>query len=206
MTFLYLYGKLFRKVLQGKCIADSRIDKTARINSGCSVYHSSVGRYSYMGYDCEIINAEIGSFCSLSSGIHIGLAEHPMDWVSTSPVFQNVSSSISKRFARINMPKGKRTTIGHDVWIGTNAIIKAGVQIGTGAVVASGAVVTKDVPPYAIVGGVPAKVIRYRFDEETIARLLATKWWNADDETIQKVAIYAADTKAFITNWGGING
>lgn len=179
-----------QKYLHGKRIANSRIDKTAYINSGCSVYGSTIGRYSYMGYDCEIINTEIGSFCSLASGIHIGLAEHPIQWVSTSPVFQNVkNSSIRKRFAKLSVPKGKRTTIGHDVWIGTNAIIKKGVNIGTGAVIASGAVVTKDVEPYAIVGGCPAKLIKKRFDEDTICRLLKSEWWLMDDKTLRKLGV-----------------
>ena len=198
-SLLYYYSKFVRKILRGRCIASSQIDKTARINSGCSVYGSNIGRYSYLGYDCEIINTEIGSFCSLASGIHIGLAEHPVEWVSTSPVFQNVSnSSIRKRFARIDVPKGKRTTIGHDVWIGTNAIIKAGVTIGTGAVVASGAIVTKDVEPYAIVGGCPAKVIRYRFDETIIRRLLASEWWKYSDEKLMMLGEYANSPACFL--------
>ena len=75
--------------------------------------------------------------------------------------------------------------IGNDVWIGRNAIIMDGVEIGSGAVVASGAIVTKDVPPYAIVGGVPAKVIRYRFDEQTIERLIESRWWDYPDEFIE---------------------
>lgn len=152
-----------------------------------------------MGYDCEVINAEIGSFCSLASGIRIGEAEHPTTWVSTSPVFQNVNnSSVRKRFAKIDLPKSKRTVIGHDVWIGINAIIKAGVKIGTGAVVASGAVVTKDVEPYAIVGGCPARIIRYRFDDKTIEKLLNSKWWEKDNTVLERVGMYVDNPEEFL--------
>lgn len=188
-SFLYYYSKFVKKILRGKCEYNSCIDKTAKINSGCSLFNSSIGRYSYLGYDCEIINTEIGSFCSLASGIHIGLAEHPIEWVSTSPVFQDVSnSSLKGKFANLSAPVSKKTIIEHDVWIGTNVIVKAGVKIGTGAVIASGAVVTKDIPPYAIVGGVPAKIIRFRFDEATVDALLNTKWWDLPEEELKRFA------------------
>ena len=198
-SLLYYYSKLVKKYLRGKSITGCKIDRTARVNAGCSVYNSTMGRYSYMGYDCEVINAEIGSFCSLASGIRIGEAEHPTTWVSTSPVFQNVNnSSVRKRFAKIDLPKSKRTVIGHDVWIGTNAIIKAGVNIGTGAVIASGAVVTKDVEPYAIVGGCPAKLIRYRFDDRTIEKLLNSKWWEKDNSVLERVGMYVDNPEEFL--------
>lgn len=198
-SFLYYYSKFVKKILRGKSLYSSSIDKTAKINSGCSLFNSSIGRYSYLGYDCEIINTEIGSFCSLSSGIHIGLAQHPIDWVSTSPVFQDVSnSSVKGRFAKLELPKPKRTRVGHDVWIGTNAIIKAGVNVGTGAVIASGAIVTKDVPPYAIVGGCPAKVIRFRFDEEIIKELLQSKWWELSESDLLKVGEFANKPTEFM--------
>lgn len=206
---LYYYSKFVKKVLRGKCVVDCVIDSTARINAGCSVYHCSMGRHSYMGYDCEVINTEVGSFCSIASGIRIGEAEHPTSWVSTSPVFQDVkNSSIEKRYARLPVQSSKRTVIGHDVWIGTNAIIKAGVNIGTGAVVASGAVVTKDVEPYAIVGGCPARLIRFRFNSETIEKLLSSKWWEKDDSVLYAVGKYADNPKEFIAAiaqlWGGV--
>ena len=97
-------------------------------------------------------------------------------------------SGPKKRFAKHEFDGILRTVIGNDVWIGKRAIIKAGVKIGDGAVVGAGAVVTKDVPPYAIVAGVPAKIIKYRFDEDTIAQLLKTKWWNLSDEELEKRA------------------
>lgn len=202
-SFLYYYSKFFKKVLRGKSIFKSKIDKTAVVNSGCSIYKSCIGRYSYVGYDCEIIDTVIGSFCSLASGIHIGLAEHPVEWVSTSPVFQNVTSSITERFARLPVPSAKITCIENDVWIGTNVIIKAGVKIGTGAVIASGAVVTKDVEPYAIMGGCPAKLIRYRFDDEIRQRLLNSQWWLLGEERLRSIGDNANNPEAFLIAIGG---
>lgn len=106
-----------------------------------------------------------------------------MDWVSTSLVFQNVRhSGPSKRFAKFDLPKSKKTVIGNDVWIGHGVTIKQGVVVGDGAVIGSNAVVTKDVPPYAIVGGVPAKVVKYKFPQEVIERLEEIQWWNLPDE------------------------
>lgn len=188
MKLSYIYAKALRR-LKGKAIHSSLIHPTAKVNAGCNIVNSSFGRYSYCGYDCQMVNTGIGAFCSIGDCVYIGAAEHPMDWVSMSPVFENSKhSGPSKRFAHLDLPSAKRTVIGNDVWIGYGAIIKQGVCIGHGAVVGSGAVVTKDVPPYAIVGGVPAKIIRYRFDEDTIASLLESKWWEMNDEEIQKYA------------------
>lgn len=199
MDLSYLYGKFFKKIIRGKCIINSRIDKTAKINSGANIVDSSIGRYTYTCYDDEIINAEIGNFCSISDEVVIGGAEHPMEWVSTSPVFQNVKHSGPKRkFSEFDFEGSKRTIVGNDVWIGRRAIIKAGVKIGDGAVIGSGTVVTKDVPPYAVVAGVPAKIIRYRFDEETIKKLLETKWWLIEETEISKLARYIKNPLEFL--------
>lgn len=186
MKISYLYGKL-AKVLRGRCVLNSFIDKTSIVGNGCNFVRSKMDRYSYCGSDCQIINAEIGAFTSISDHVFIGAAEHPTDWLSTSPVFQNVRhSGPKKRFARFDLPKSAKTTIGNDVWIGHGVLIKQGVKIGNGAVIGMGAVVTKDVPPYAIVGGVPAKTIKYRFSEPIVEKLEQLQWWNWSDERITK--------------------
>ena len=199
MSLLYLYSKIVQK-LHGKFLRNSRCHKSARIFSSTVFYGSTIGRYSYVSYDSKVINTDIGNFCSISSNVTIGEAEHPLDWLSTSPAFQRVKNSgIAVRFAQHELPQAKRTSIGHDVWIGHRAIIKAGVSIGTGAVIGSGAVVTKDVPPYAIVAGVPARLIRFRFDEQTIAELLATEWWQLEDNELKDLGQYAQNPQDFLT-------
>ena len=195
----YYYGKFVKKVMQGKCIISSRIDKTAKINGGCSIVRSEIGRYSCLGYQCELVNCKIGSFSSIASGSFIGGAEHPIQWASTSAVFQKVPhSGPDKRFAELLLPQSKETVIGNDVWIGHNAIVKSGCKIGDGAVVGAGAVVTKDVPPYAIVGGVPAKVIRMRFPEDIVQRLMEIKWWDYPEEKLEAIGPYMDDCEKLI--------
>lgn len=181
-----LYAKIFDR-LRGKSIRGGSIHKSSKIGNGCNIVDTIMERYSYCGNDCQIVSCDIGSFCSISDHVFIGGAEHPLYWTSTSPVFQNTRhSGPKKRFARYTLPKIKRTVIGSDVWIGHGATVKRGITIGNGAVVGSNALVTKDVPPYAVVGGVPAKVIKYRFSQEAIDRLEEIQWWNLPDEEITK--------------------
>ena len=199
ISLKYLYAKFFKLVLRGKCVINSNCDKSAVIMSGANFVNSSLGQCSYVGYDSEIINPDIGKFCSIANYVFIGGAEHPMQWVSTSPVFQNAKhSGPTKRFAKHNLPASKRTIIENDVWIAHGAIIKAGVKIGNGAVVGAGAIVTKDVPPYAIVAGNPAKIIKYRFDEKTIQGLLNSQWWILSEEKLKSVASFVKEPEKFI--------
>jgi acetyltransferase-like isoleucine patch superfamily enzyme len=199
MRLGYLYGKLIKKIVQGRCVISSRIDKSSIINGGCSIVHSEIGRYSAVGYQSELINCQVGSFCSIASNAYLGGAEHPLFWVSTSPVFQAVShSGPQKRFALLPLPKAKTTIIGNDVWIGHRAIVKAGCVIGDGAVIGAGAVVTKDVPPYAIVGGVPAKVIKMRFSDAVINKLLEIRWWSFTEDQLRIIGPLMNDCEKLI--------
>ena len=133
----------------------------------------------------EIREVTIGRYCSIADKVDINPLQHPVDWLSISARQYNAGFLEFNRFGGkdvrvLEWETEKRVEIGNDVWVGTNAVIMGGVKIGDGAIVAAGAVVTKDVPPYAIVGGVPAKVLKYRFDEATIKELLALKWWDYD--------------------------
>ncbi len=198
MNIEYIISKIIKK-LRGKALLNVVKGREVKIYSGCQIVDSSIGDYTYCSYDTTINNANIGKFCSIAGNVIIGAAEHPITWVSTSPVFENVKNSgTNVRFANEEMLPVKRTDIGNDVWIGAGAMIKQGVTIGNGAIVGAMAMVTKDVPPYAIVAGIPAKVIRYRFDEVTIKELEKTKWWELSEENLRNVGKYIKEPKKFI--------
>lgn len=198
MDISSLYAKIMKK-LRGHSAINSQIHPTAIIYSGSEVFKSTLGRYSYIGYDCKISYSDIGAFCSFADHVYTGGDEHPMEWVSMSPVFENVKHSGPRhRFSRFEVSPTPRTTIGNDVWVGHGVSIKAGVTIGNGAVLGTGCVVTKDIPPYAIVAGVPARIIRYRFDEETICQLESSQWWTLSDDKLQNLAKYIRDPKEFL--------
>ena len=198
MTLSYLYSKFFKIVLQGKSIRNSRIDKTAKIYSGTEFYDSSIGRHSYIGYNSEIHSCDIGAFCSIANGLIVGGAKHPLDWVSTSPVFYDVGGGTGSHLGNHKIEPLKRTSIGNDVWIGSRVIIMQGLKIGTGAVIGAGSVVTKDVPPYAIVAGCPARIIKYRFDADTIRLLLDSRWWELSDEELTEYSRHITQPNLFI--------
>jgi len=172
--------------------------------------HVKIGAFSYMvsGY---LFATTLGRYCSIGEEVQIGRQNHPIDWVSTSPflyldnreimpVSDKIAPHLSLQPYQHNEAptKMRHTTIGNDVWIGHGAIINAGINISDGAIVAAGAVVTKDVPPYAIVGGNPAKIIRYRFDGETIRKLQEIEWWKYTPKQLENFQMH--DIKSFIDN------
>jgi acetyltransferase-like isoleucine patch superfamily enzyme len=128
---------------------------------------------------------EIGRYCSIGRNVSIGLGNHDINGLSTSPFFEHLIPQGSLKLA--SETPIRRVIIGNDVWIGDNVMISSGVTIGDGAVLAGGAVITKDVEPYTIVGGIPAKLIRSRFPPETIEQLKIIKWWEIKPENLLKL-------------------
>ena len=166
-----------------------------KIKKNASVCNSLIGRYTYIGANSDMNSCKIGSFTSISHDVYVEPYTHPAKgFISTSPVFFSTLKQAVETFVENNLFEeqleidGYKCIIGNDVWIGSKVLIKGGVRIGDGAIVAMGSVVTKDVPPYAIVGGIPAKVIRYRYSNLEIQQLLKFKWWNRDVEWIKSNA------------------
>lgn len=179
-------------------LQEATVDKTAALCSGVRFYRGKIGRYSYIGNNSFVIDTDIGNFTSISTDCYIGGASHPTNWVSTSPVFHKWENIMKKNFSRHEFEIFKRTSIGNDVWIGNRVMIKAGVKIGDGAIVGMGSIVTKDIGPFEIWAGNPAKLLRKRFDDETIEKLERIKWWDWDDKKIESLAWAMNDVSEFI--------
>ena len=162
---------------------------------------ASVGDFTYARHNVQLNGAKIGRFCSIASNVSLILSTHPTSFVSTYPGFYGAPESFIFPFGKVefdNAPKnadGVSLTIGNDVWIGTDVLIMPGLVIGDGAIIGAKALVTKDVPPYAIVGGVPAKIIRFRFSPENVTFLLEQKWWNWPIEKIGRFAPLFSDVE-----------
>lgn len=165
----------------GCCINEkTEIEPNTHVLNNCIINFSKIGSYSYIGRYCIIQNTTIGKYCSIANDVFIGLGKHPTDLISTSPLFYRKRNTLKLQLVEkdFDFEEYANISIGNDVWIGTRAIIMDGLKIGTGAIIAANSVVTKDVPPYAIVAGVPAKIIKYRFQENKIDELLTSEWWN----------------------------
>lgn len=168
---------------------DSTFTKTSIIRRGCILDSSHIGRYCRVQINTKVAFADVGNFSAIGRDSVIGLGQHPTIYLTTNSIFYKKGSwGFHDDWCKeIEFEENARISIGNDVWVGRNTMILDGVTIGDGAIVAAGSVVTKDVPPFAVVGGVPAKVIKYRFPPEMIERLLEIKWWALPDEEITRI-------------------
>lgn len=175
-----------------------QFDGANAIGNDTKIFGSVLGYGSYVANHSLIKNAKIGAFSCIGDGVRTGLGRHPInDFVSIHPAFYSTEAIIGFTFAdrqkfdeHLFVDEQNRffVSIGSDVWIGNNVIILDGVTIGNGAVVAAGAVVTKSIDPFSVVGGVPARVLKMRFADDDIDRIMASKWWDRDIDWIRKNA------------------
>jgi acetyltransferase-like isoleucine patch superfamily enzyme len=164
------------------------VSNKTRIQRFVILRRCTVSDYTYIGYNTNIYHASIGKFCSISKDVCIGLPSHPLKFISTSPIFVNMQNGTGYSWTDQNLFDSvpEKVVINNDVWIGMKSTIMGGVTIGNGAIIAAHSVVTKNVPPYAVVGGVPAKIIKYRFNEDIITALQKSEWWKQPDDYLRK--------------------
>jgi phosphonate metabolism protein (transferase hexapeptide repeat family) len=194
-----------------------RIDPSSRIRESvlgpwtwvgpnCSIVESTFGDYSYTAGDVSIIYSDVGKFCSIASHVRLNPGNHPMERVTQHHMtYRRVQYGFadSDDHGFFDWRRADKVTVGHDVWIGHAAIVLPGVTIGHGAVVAAGAVVSRDVEPYTVVAGVPARPIRRRFPESVAAQLIAVAWWDWPRELLEERFAEFNDLDRFLTNYGG---
>lgn len=175
----------FRTYADNKCLFSDNV----HLYRNTTLYNVKIEKHTYLA-GTSSQHATFGKFCSVAPNTIVGgLGAHPTNQVSTHPVFYSTGMQSGKTFAEKNyFQENKETIVKNDVWIGSNAIILDGLTIGNGSIVAAGAIVTKSVPDYAIVAGVPAKIIRFRYDEKIITALNTLEWWQLDDVILKQLA------------------
>ncbi len=191
MKFWILYLNIFCDKCTIKAHSVSRhtkFEKGVIVEEGVYLNALKVGKYTYINKNCLIDKntISIGRFCSIAYNCRIGLGGHPMDWVSTHSFTYKPKYGFSKNDHTQEAERNLETIIGNDVWIGANSTVLAGIKIGDGAIIGAHSLVTKDVEPYSVVIGTPAKHYKFRFNEGQRNKLLQIKWWNWNDNKIKE--------------------
>ena len=198
MNLKFLIAKGLKKVLNPPALNNCNIDKSAKVCAKSELNGVSLGKYSYVGNDCFMVQVDVGAFCSIADRCCIGGAGHPIERVSSSPVFHEGSNVLKKNFQMFPFAHTPKTKIENDVWIGIGVVIKSGVTIHNGAVVGAGSVVTCDIPAYEIWAGNPGRKIRDRFDKQTAEIIGNTEWWSKSDLEIKELSKQFIDVDCFV--------
>ena len=188
---------------RGAHIHRTKFEANCSVGINSEVYESTVGRSSYIGNGSKISYAKIGRYCAVGDNVRIFIGNHPTrDIVSIHPCFYSINGNTNESYIKrqifkehifVDSENKYVVSIGNDVWLGSNVYIMDGIKIGNGAVIGAGAVVTRDVEPYSIVVGIPAKHTRYRFNEEQIKFLEKFMWWEKDENWLKTNAEYFTD-------------
>ncbi|MDT3275659.1 CatB-related O-acetyltransferase [Shewanella sp. SP2S2-4] len=186
----------------------TKFEGSNHIKKNTNLKDSSVGFATYIGKNCNLYRAKIGRFCSIANDVSIIISDHPTNIVSTHPCFhkgnhpvmRQIGLSMNLNYSHSDSGRvdGYNIKIGSDVWIGESVKIMKNIVIGDGAIIGTGAIITKDVPPYSICVGVPAKVIKYRFNAEVINFLISNQWWNKSKKEIMDVQSLFLDVDKYI--------
>lgn len=186
-------------------IVGSTLGPWTAIGANCSIVESTFGDYSYAAGDASIIYSEVGKFCSIASHVRLNPGNHPMGRVTQHHMtyrraqygFGEVDDA-----AFFDWRRADKVSVGHDVWLGHGAILLPGVSVGTGAVIGAGAVVTKDIEPYTIAAGVPAKPLRARFAPDVVEKLMRICWWDWPRELLEERLDELCDLPSFLEKYG----
>jgi len=198
--FLIRFKPNFDKL--NNVLVNSTVSNKAKLYPVYKIYNSNIGDYTYIADNAQIKLSNIGKFCSIGPNLLCGWGVHPTNGISTAPMFYSTmkqnGTTLSSTDKIVEM---RQINIGNDVFIGMNVTILDGVTIGDGAIIGAGTVVSKDVPPYAIAIGCPMKIQKYRFDPDSIEKLLAIKWWNWSEDELKNVEELYFDNENFINKY-----
>lgn len=185
-------------------LVDSHVGAWTELGAQTTMLESTFGDYSYAAGHVSIVYADVGKFCSIAAQTRINPGNHPMQRVTQHHfTYRREMYGFGEDDQEFfDWRRAHRCTIEHDVWLGHGSIIMPGVTVGTGAVVGSGAVVTKDIPPYTIVGGVPAKPIRSRCPLPVAEKLMAIAWWEWEHETLKERFDDLLNLELFLEKYG----
>ncbi len=189
-------------------VRDSEIGNYVEIHEFAQVRDSVVGDYCYLQEYVGLLNTDMGKFCAIAAMVRIGAPNHPYERVTQHRLTYTPEYywPAQQRDADFFVRRGTdRVTVGNDVWMGLGVIILPGVKVGDGAVVAAGAVVTRDVEPYTVVGGVPARMIKRRFASDAAQRLQKLQWWNWNHDALEHAVVdfRTLSVEAFLAKHGG---
>ena len=180
-------------------ISNSEISSKSKLYPIYHIYNSSIGDYTYIARNSFVSKSTIGKFCSIGPNFLCGWGIHPTNGLSTSPMFYSTRKQNGVSLSTNDkIEERKEIKIGNDVFIGANVTILDGVTIGDGAVIGAGAVVSKDIPPYAVCAGCPIKILRFRFENDAINKLLSIKWWDWEESKLSILETYFFDVDSFI--------